>query len=145
MTALRRLTLAALILASPAWASARPAEGPPPRPPVRRLLEEMDLTPEQQRQLLQLRRTRGREQAQLGPQIRARRRELADLYRAYPLDEARASALIRQIAQLETSRLRVQLRHQAELRRILTRDQFERFTRMLEDRTPAPPPRVPPP
>jgi Spy/CpxP family protein refolding chaperone len=132
------------VLVQPVGAAPRVVPAPlVPRPnaPLRRAMEELGLTTAQRRQLAQMRRGRRQEQVQIAPQIRARRLELADLYRAYPLDEARAAALIQQIGQLETQRLRLQLQNQVELRRILTRDQFVRFTQILET---GPPP-VPPP
>jgi len=106
----------------------------------RQALQELGLSPGQRRQLVQLRRSRHQEQMQIAPLIRARRQELAELYRAYSLDEGKASELIQQIAQLEAQRLRTQLQNQVELRRILTREQFSRFTQMVE-----PPPHPAPP
>ena len=58
----------------------------------------------------------------------------------YPLDEARANLLIQQIVGLETERLRLQLQNQLDLRRILTREQFIRFSQLAQtSRRPAPP------
>jgi Spy/CpxP family protein refolding chaperone len=111
-----------------------PAPRLEPRPPVslRRVLQELNLSPAQRRQLAQVRRVRQQEQVKVGPQLRARRRALAELYRAYPLDEAKAKALIGEIAELEGRRLRLQLQNQIDLRRILTREQFTRFTQLTE-------------
>jgi periplasmic protein CpxP/Spy len=113
--------------------------GPAPR---RRPMDELGLSPTQRRQLNVMRRTTHAEQSRLGTQIRALRRELADLYRAYPLDGTRASALVEQISQMEGQRLRLQLQIQIELRRILTPQQFARFTQITESRQR---PNVPPP
>jgi Spy/CpxP family protein refolding chaperone len=107
--------------------------------PLREALEQLGLTPGQRRQLAQMRRAHRRQQVQLTPQIRARRQELAELYRSYPLDEARAASLIDQIKQLEAQRLRMQLQSQLELRRILRREQFLRFTQIMERNTAASP------
>jgi hypothetical protein len=68
----------------------------------------------------------------LGGEIRTLRRQLADLYRIYFLDEARAAATIDQISQREAQRLCLQLQIQVELRRILTSPQFGRFTQIME-------------
>jgi Spy/CpxP family protein refolding chaperone len=100
--------------------------------PRRRPMDELGLSPAQRRQLNQMRRTSHAEQSRLGTQIRALRRELADLYRIYPLDGARAATLVEQISQMEAQRLRLQLQIQVELRRILTSQQFVRFTQITE-------------
>jgi Spy/CpxP family protein refolding chaperone len=109
-------------------------------------MDELGLTPAQRRQLNVMRRTTHAEQSRLGTQVRALRRELADLYRIYPLDEARAMALVEQISQMEAQRLRLQLQSQIELRRILTPQQFLRFTQITESGprpNPTPPGRTP--
>jgi Spy/CpxP family protein refolding chaperone len=105
---------------------------------MRRALAELNLSPAQRHQLMQLRRGRQQAHVRIMPQLRARRRELAELYRTYPLDEAKANKLISEITELESSRLRSQLQDQLDLRRILTPDQFARFTRLMEPRAPAP-------
>jgi Spy/CpxP family protein refolding chaperone len=135
------------MMPSPAAAQRRvPLDGPvrAARPvPMRRAVVELGLTPLQRRQFQALRRDRGLQLRRLNREIMIRRGELAQLYRAYPLDEGKASSLIQQIAQLENQRLKLQLQNQVELRRILTRDQFGRFTTMMEERPgPALPPRV---
>ena len=94
------------------------------------VLKELGLTPLQRRQLMQLRRGRRFDLTQVNLEVQGHRRELAELYRSYPLDEARASSLIQQIVQLEAARMRLQLQNQLELRRILTREQFLRFTQL---------------
>jgi Spy/CpxP family protein refolding chaperone len=124
------ITLGAPVLAQGGFGPASTA--PPPIAPRRRTMDELGLSPAQRRQLNQMRRTSHAEQSRLGTQIRALRRELADLYRAYPLDATRASSLVEQISQMESQRLRLQLQIQVELRRILTPQQFARFTQITE-------------
>jgi Spy/CpxP family protein refolding chaperone len=125
-------------LARPLGAQSRlPVQGRP-------VLKELGLTPLQRRQLMELRRGRRFGLAQVNREVQGHRRELAELYRAYPLDEAKATSLIQQIVQLETTRMRLQLQNQLELRRILTREQFFRFTQLTET-APRFVPLVPPP
>jgi Spy/CpxP family protein refolding chaperone len=131
------LTASTLLSSRPTFAATR--FDPRPVPPMRRVLTELNLSPAQRRQLLQLRRTRQNQMVRIMPQLRARRRELAELYRAHPLDEAKANKLIDEIAALEALRLRSQLQDQLDLRRILTPEQFARFTRLMDSR-PGPPP-----
>jgi Spy/CpxP family protein refolding chaperone len=97
-----------------------------------RPMDALGLTPPQRRQLNQMRKTTHAEQSRLGSQIRSLRSQLAALYRAYPLDQPRAASLVEQISQMEAQRLRLQLQIQVELRRILTPDQFGRFTQMMD-------------
>jgi Spy/CpxP family protein refolding chaperone len=124
-----------LALASPAAAQGvfvpRP-RGPERPSPQRQLMDALGLTPLQRRQLNEMRRSRRDEQMRLNNGIKAQRRELADLYRLYPLDEARANLLIQQISSMEAGRLRLQLQNQVDLRRILTRDQFMRFSQFAQ-------------
>jgi Spy/CpxP family protein refolding chaperone len=95
-------------------------------------MQQLDLTPLQRRQLNQMRQARRDEQTRVNNEIKQLRSGLAEMYRYYPLDEARASALIQRIADLEAQRLRLQLQNQLDLRRILTPDQFARFNHLLE-------------
>jgi Spy/CpxP family protein refolding chaperone len=116
--------------------------------PARRTrpLAELGLTPLQRRQFNVMRKTTHAEQSRLGAQIRSLRGQLAVLYRAYPLDDTKAAAMVEQISQRETQRLRLQLQGQVELRRILTPEQFGRFTQIMAgNRRPnaSPPSRVP--
>lgn len=135
---------AAMVLTAPARAQGRPGSRPGAlsRPPLRQAMDQLGLTPLQRRQLRELRQGQRLEQTSLNRQIPALRRELAELYRAYPLDEPRANLLIQQIGQLELQRLRLQLQNQVALRRILTPDQFARFSQMME---PGPRPALPSP
>jgi Spy/CpxP family protein refolding chaperone len=119
-------------LHAPAQAAPLPAHPGARAGMIRQAMEELGLTRQQRRQLTALRRDRRLEQTRLAQEVRLRRRALAELYRSYPLDEARASALIQQIAQAESALLRLQLQNQLDLRRILTRDQFVRFTQIIE-------------
>src|SRR5260221_4094675 len=124
------LTLAGPVIAQ-GVSGAGPASAASPMQ-RRRPLDELGLTPAQRRQFNQLRKPRNSEQSRLGNEIRGLRRALADVYRFYPLDEARAAAMVEQISQLEAQRLRLQLQIQVELRRILTPQQFNRFTQIME-------------
>lgn len=140
----RRALSFGLLLALNGPVLAQVGAGPIPvaaaRPAPRRALDALGLSPEQRRRLNQMRRTTHAEQSRLGAQIRALRRELADLYRIYPLDVTRATALVEQISQMETQRLRLQLQIQLQLRGILTPEQFARFTQMTDSsRRPAVP------
>src|SRR5260370_40258417 len=127
--------LAALVLAGPVLAQggfsrvsrrpARPAPGP-------RVMQQLDLTPLQRRQLNQMRQSRRDAQTRVNNEIKQLRSGLADMYRYYPLDEVRANAVIQRIAELEAQRLRLQLQNQLDLRRILTPDQFVRFNHLLQ-------------
>ncbi len=99
---------------------------------TRRMMRELGLSPQQRRQLAALRRERRLDQIRITDALRARRRELAEMYRGFPLDEAKAGAMIQQIAALEGQHLRLQLQNQVGLRRILSRDQFARFTQLME-------------
>jgi Spy/CpxP family protein refolding chaperone len=122
-------------IAGPLHAQSGPGTMPtaPPRLNLRaRPLSALGLTPPQRRQLNQMRKTTHAEQSRLGSQIRSLRSQLAALYRAYPLDQPRAAALVEQISQMEAQRLRLQLQIQVELRRILTPDQFGRFTQIMD-------------
>lgn len=100
--------------------------------PQGRVMQQLDLTPLQKRQLNQMRRGRRDEQTRVNNGIKALRGELARMYRFYPLDEARANLLIQQITGLEAERLHLQLQNQLDLRRILTPDQFARLNQLLQ-------------
>jgi Spy/CpxP family protein refolding chaperone len=118
-----------------------PQQRAPARPsPQRQLMDALGLTPLQRRQLNEMRRSRRDEQTRVNNAIKELRRELADMYRLYPLDAARANAMIQQITSLEAERLRLQLQNQIDLRRILTREQFMRFSQFAQtSRRPATP------
>lgn len=140
----RCLSLAlALALIGPAAAQGvfvpRP-RGPSRPSPQRQLMDALGLTPLQRRQLNEMRRSRRDELTRVNNGVKTLRRELADLYRLYPLDEARANLLIQQITSMEAERLRLQLQNQLDLRRILTREQFLRFSQLAQtSRRPATP------
>jgi Spy/CpxP family protein refolding chaperone len=127
--------MAAVSLAGPVGAQGGFPLGqrPPVRPaPGRGVMQQLDLSALQRRQLNQMRRARRDEQTRVNDAIKQLRGELAAMYRYYPLDEARANLMIQQIAALEAQRLRLQLQNQLDLRRILTRDQFLRFNQLLQ-------------
>jgi Spy/CpxP family protein refolding chaperone len=118
----------------PAYSQDAGRPDPPPGVPARRVWEELDLSPSQRRQLMQMQRGRRVALRRTTNELTEKRRDLAALYRAYPLDEARANSLIQQIGQLEMQRMRFQLQNQIELRRILNREQFARFSALVEPR-----------
>jgi hypothetical protein len=74
-----------------------------------------------------------RESRQLKDRLKDRREELEKLYRKYDTDPRRCQSLRREIHDLQSQILELHHRFQVELRVILTRAEFERLQRQLQE------------
>ncbi len=115
-----------------------------PMPPFDReaLFNHLNLTAQQRTRLTALMNETEEKMRQLLTRLHEQRMQLMQLYGQYQFDEKAAQRLINNINQIQAELLRGHHEHQKQLRRILDREQFERWNSWWRERmTPFAPPK----
>lgn len=97
---------------------------------LHRMIEHLDLTPEQQEQMEQLRARHREETETVRDRLRAAHERFADLAYADPLDEVALRAAAAEMAGARAEMMVSRAAMRSEMRRILTPEQLERFEQM---------------
>lgn len=115
----------------------------PPAPPFDReaLFNHLNLTAQQRTRLTALMNETEEQMRQLLTRLHEQRMQLMQLYGQYQFDEKAAQRLINNINQIQAELLREHHEHQKQLRRILDREQFERWNSWWRERMPFAPPK----
>ncbi|GBC94941.1 hypothetical protein HRbin16_00726 [bacterium HR16] len=119
----------------------RTPEGQPPHAFFDReaLFARLNLTPQQRTRLTNLMNETEEKLRQLLTKLHEQRMQLMQLYQQYQFDEREAQRLIRSINQVQADLLRVHHENQKQLRRILDKEQFERWNQWWKERMFFPP------
>ncbi len=120
----------------------RGQEGQPPPPPTfdrESLFNRLNLTPQQRTRLTALMNEMEEKMRQLMTRLHEQRMRLAKLYEQYDLDERAAQRLLSGIRQVQEEILKTHHEHQKQLRRILDKEQFERWKQWWRERMFFPP------
>lgn len=126
-------------------AQSPPMPGSPQQPPSRpsfdreSLFNRLNLTPQQRSQMTALMNEFEEKMRQLFSRLHEQRTQLANLYLQYELDERAAQRLQSSIRQTQGEILKVHHQHHKQLRRILTKEQFERWNQWWKERMFYPP------
>jgi Spy/CpxP family protein refolding chaperone len=108
---------------------------PPPPPPFDReaLFARLNLSASQRTRLTNLMNETEEKLRQLLMKLHEQRMQLAKLYEQYQLDERGAQRILQSIHQLQGELLKVHHEHQKQLRRILDKEQFERWNQWWKE------------
>lgn len=115
----------------------RGREGRPPVSPSfdrESLFNRLNLTPQQRTRLTALMNEMEGKMRQLLTRLHEQRMQLAQLYEHYDIDERAAQRLQSNIRQIQGEILKIHHEHQTQLRKILDRDQFERWKQWWKER-----------
>ncbi len=143
------LLLSGLVI-SGALAQVQPP--PPPRAPEGQpsppaffdreaLFARLNLTVQQRTRLTNLMNETEEKLRQLLTKLHEQRTQLMQLYQQYQFDEREALRLIHSINQVQADLLKVHHENQKQLRRILDKEQFERWNQWWKERMFFPPPK----
>lgn len=132
------LLLFAVVVASGAMAQFQPAPPPPsrgqegqplPPPPFDResLFNYLNLTSQQRTRLTALMNEMEEKMRQLLTRLHEQRMQLGKIYEQYDIDERTAQRLQNNIRQIQGEILKAHHEHQKQLRRLLDKEQFERW------------------
>lgn len=132
-----------------ALAQGQPYSPPPPRsmggqpPPFDReaLFARLNLTAQQRTQLVNLMNETEEKMRRLLTKLHEQRMQLIQLYQQYQFDEKTAQRIIQSINQTQADLLKVHHENQKQLRRILDKEQFERWNQWWKERMFFPPPK----
>lgn len=132
-----------------ALAQGQPYPPPPPRsmggqpPPFDReaLFARLNLTAQQRTQLINLMNETEEKMRRLLTKLHEQRMQLIQLYQQYQFDEKTAQRIIQSINQTQADLLKVHHENQKQLRRILDKEQFERWNQWWKERMFFPPPK----
>jgi Spy/CpxP family protein refolding chaperone len=119
------LLVAVFLQLAPAGAEAHSLRGRGRRGPAR-LVDRLDLSAEQAREMRQLRSSHRKEQVRQRAALYVARLELADLLAAPKLDEAAIQAKAGEIGEKQAAQVRARVEHRLAVARILTPEQRER-------------------
>ncbi|MCL6473591.1 MAG: periplasmic heavy metal sensor [Firmicutes bacterium] len=140
-------TIAAGVLAQGAPPPPPPPRGmwgqPPPAPTFDReaMFNYLNLTAQQRTRLTALMNEFEEKMRQLLSRLHEQRMQLLKLYGQYQFDERAAQRIIQTINQTQAELLKMHHDHQKQLRRILDKEQFERWTQWWKERMSFPPPK----
>ncbi|MGC8784925.1 MAG: Spy/CpxP family protein refolding chaperone [Armatimonadota bacterium] len=125
----------ALAQAQPPPPPRAPEGQPPPRAFFDReaLFARLNLTAQQRTRLTNLMNETEEKLRQLLTKLHEQRTQLMQLYQQYQFDEREALRLIQNINQVQADLLRVHHENQKQLRRILDKEQFERWTQWWKE------------
>ncbi|MEJ5250833.1 MAG: periplasmic heavy metal sensor [Chthonomonadetes bacterium] len=114
---------------------------PPPPPPFDResLFNRLNLTSQQRTRLTALMNEMEEKMRQLMTRLHEQRMQLAKLYEQYDFDERAAQRLLSGIRHVQDEILKTHHEHQKQLRRILDKEQFERWKQWWRERMFFPP------
>ncbi len=115
--------------------------GGPPHPPFDReaLFARLNLSAQQRTQLINLMNETEEKIRRLLTKLHEQRMQLIQLYQQYQFDEKTAQRIIQSINQTQAELLKTHHEHQKQLRRILDKEQFERWTQWWKERMFFPP------
>ncbi len=126
-----RLVWLTLALAAALFPATRPASAQPaPAPEYRRL----GLNADQMTRVRELHKDTNQKMRGLEGQLREQRRALEVVYGEYDMDTTRVRQLNARINEIQRAILDQHLHLQADLRKILTEEQFDRLKAMMEER-----------
>lgn len=115
----------------------RGQEGQPPHPPAfdrEALFNYLNLTPQQRTRLTALMSEMEEKMRQLLTRLHEQRVQLGKVYEQYDIDERTAQRLQNTIRQIQGEILKAHHEHQKQLRRILDKEQFERWKQWWKER-----------
>ncbi len=118
-----------------------PERKPPPPPPFDResLFNRLELTAQQRTQMTALLNQFEEKMRQLYTRLHEQRMQLTNLYLKYEIDERSAQKILNSIRQTQDEILKAHHEHHKQLRRILTKEQFERWNDWWKERMFFPP------
>lgn len=138
------MVLGALAQGQPFSPPPRGMGGQPPTPPSfdrEALFARLNLTSQQRTQLINLMNETEEKIRQLLTKLHEQRMQLMQLYQQYQFDEKAAQRIIQSINQTQAELLKVHHENQKQLRRILDKEQFERWNQWWKERMFFPPPK----
>lgn len=122
-----------------------PSRGPggQPHPPFDReaMFKYLNITAQQRTRLIQLMNDTEEKMRQIFTKLHEQRTQLMQLYQQYQFDEKAALRLIQNINQTQAELLKLHHENHKQLRRILDKEQFERWNQWWKERMFAPPPK----
>lgn len=139
------LALLAVCFGAPAFAPAALAQGPEmrgPRPPrpfydspeeKEKVRLRIGITKEQQAQIEAAHQELDQKRKELGSKLWEEYRRLGALYSAYDFDRAQAKLIRHEIFSLHRQILDLHAQNEERLRKILTKEQFERFQAVMKE------------
>ncbi len=116
---------------------------PPPPPPLDReaMFKHLNLTAQQRTRLINLMNETEEKMRQLFTKLHEQRMQLMRLYQQYQFDEKAALRIIQNINQIQADLLKLHHENHKQLRRILDKEQFERWNQWWKERMFVPPPK----